>query len=120
MAIYLKNKDLYEQLCISKEQDKLTPECEKMLMLLAENLIRKFHYKNYEDRQDCLQNAYFVLFLRWRSFNPEFKNAFAFCTQIAKTAIANQYNKINQRDSKTGEKPIITNFSRLFEKEVRL
>ena len=38
---YLNNKDFYDEIVKSKEQDKLTPTAEKMLMLLAERAITK-------------------------------------------------------------------------------
>ena len=65
---YLNNKDLYTEIVISKEQDKLTPTAEKMLILLAERTIRKMTYVYDDDRQDCLQFAILDLLKNWRNF----------------------------------------------------
>ena len=52
---YLNNKDLYNAIVESKDQDKLTPTAEKMLILIAERAINKLTYVNSDDRDDCLQ-----------------------------------------------------------------
>ena len=98
---YLNNKDLYDQIVISKEQDKLTPEAEKMLILLAERAIRKLSYVSDEDRQDCLQFAILDLLRYWRGFNPKYKNAFAYFTEIAKKGYAKGWNKIHPKKYKS-------------------
>ena len=54
---YLNNRDLYDEMVASKEQDKLTPKAEKMLVLLAERAINKMSYVSEDDRSDCLQFA---------------------------------------------------------------
>ena len=58
---YLNNRDLYDEMVASKEQDKLTPKAEKMLVLLAERAINKMSYVSEDDRSDCLQFA--ILFM---------------------------------------------------------
>jgi DNA-directed RNA polymerase specialized sigma subunit len=92
---YLNNKDLYEQIVKSKEQDKLTPDAERMLILLAERAIRKMKYVYDEDREDCLQFALLDLLRYWRNFNPQYPNAFAYFTEIAKRGYAKGWNKIH-------------------------
>ena len=97
---YLNNRDLYDQIVLSKEQDKLTPDAEKMLVLLAERAIRKLSYVNEDDRQDCLQFALLDLLKYWRNFNPEYKNAFAYFTEIAKRGYAKGWNKLHPQKYK--------------------
>lgn len=92
---YLNNKDLYDQMVLSKEQNKLTPEAEKMLILLAERTINKLSYVSEDDRQDCLQFALLDLLKYWRNFNPQYPNAFAYFTEIAKRGYAKGWNKIH-------------------------
>ena len=92
---YLNNKDLYDQIVLSIEADKLTPEAEKMLIMLAERAINKLSYVNDDDRQDCLQFALLDLLKYWRNFNPVYKNAFAYFTEIAKRGYAKGWNKIH-------------------------
>lgn len=91
---YLNNKDLYNEIVKSKEAGKLTTNAEKMLVLLAERTIRKLKYVNEDDRQDCLQFALLDLLKYWQNFNPEYKNAFAYYTEIAKRGYAKGWNKI--------------------------
>lgn len=98
---YLNNKDLYEQIVLSKEQDKLTRDAEKMLVLLAERAIRKLSYVNDDDRQDCLQFALLDLLKYWRNFNPVYTNAFAYFTEIAKRGYAKGWNKIHPKKYKS-------------------
>ena len=52
----------------SLELDKLTPEAEKMLLLLAEKAINRMTYVNSDDRKDCLQFAVLDLWKYWRNF----------------------------------------------------
>lgn len=98
---YLNNKDLYDQIVLSKEQDKLTPDAEKMLVLIAERAIRKLVYVSEDDRNDCLQFAILDLLKYWRNFNPVYKNAFAYFTEIAKRGYAKGWNKIHPKKYKS-------------------
>jgi hypothetical protein len=69
---YLNKKDLLEEIYKSRAQDELTPECLKMLMLLAQKTIRKLYYKCEDDKQHALSEAYFDLVKNWRKFDPDF------------------------------------------------
>ena len=92
---YLNNKDLYNEMVLSKEADKLTPTAEKMLVLLAERAINRLNYVNSDDRDDCLQFALLDLLKYWKNFNPKYTNAFAYFTEIAKRGYAKGWNKIH-------------------------
>ena len=92
---YLNNKDLYNAIVESKQDDKLTPTAEKMLVLLAERTIRKLTYVSEDDRNDCLQFALLDLLKYWRNFNPKYTNAFAYFTEIAKRGYAKGWNKLH-------------------------
>ena len=92
---YLNNKDLYNEIVKSKELDKLTPTAEKMFILLAERTINKLTYVSQDDRNDCLQFALLDLLKYWRNFNPNYPNAFAYFTEIAKRGYAKGWNKIH-------------------------
>jgi len=86
---YVKNKDLREQLIISREQDELTKEALEMIMLMADRFSRKFVYYYEEDRKDCIAFGILDVYLRWRGYNPEKSaNAFAYITQIIKNGFA--------------------------------
>jgi hypothetical protein len=91
---YLNNKDLYDEIVKSKDQDKLTVKAERMLVLLAERAITKMKYVSLDDKKDCLSFAVLDLLKYWRSFNPKYKNAFAYFTEIAKKGYAKGWNKL--------------------------
>jgi hypothetical protein len=118
MAIYLKNKDLYKEIIISKELGRLTPEAEKMLILLAKNIMKKFSYTSGQDKEDCFSEGLYQLFKNWHNFNEnKTDNAFAFYTEIFKRGVAQGYNKVYKKDYITDEyyRPIA--FSHLFSDE---
>jgi len=92
---YLNNADLLEQIRLSKQQDSLTREAEKMLVLLATNAIKKLPYVHTADRDDCLQFAIYDLLKYWKGFNcDKYTNAFAYYTEIAKKGYAKGWNKL--------------------------
>jgi hypothetical protein len=94
--IYVKPKELYEEICISLEQKELTPRATEMLILIAEKANQKLKYKNPQDREDCIQFALLDLFKYWGSFKPEkTTNAFSYFTQIAKNGYAKGWNKLH-------------------------
>jgi hypothetical protein len=97
---YLNNRDLYDQMVLSKDQDKLTREAEKMLILLAERAINRMTYVSEDDRNDCLQFALLDLLKYWRNFNPIYPNEFAYFTEIAKRGYAKGWNKIHPKKYK--------------------
>ena len=83
--LYLHNKDLYIEIIVSKARGKLTRAAEKMLILLAGNVVRKMFYLNEDDRLDCLQSAYLDLFKNWHNFNElKGNDAFSYYTEIVK------------------------------------
>lgn len=92
---YLNNKDFYDEMVLSLNQDKLTSTAEKMLILLAERTINRMKYVNDDDRMDCLQFAILDLLKYWKNFNPDYTNAFAYFTEIAKRGYAKGWNKIH-------------------------
>lgn len=92
---YLNNKDFFDEMVISLEQDKLTRNAEKMLVLLAEKAINRMKYVNEDDRADCLQFAILDLLKYWKNFNPQYPNAFAYFTEIAKRGYAKGWNKLH-------------------------
>ena len=97
---YLNNRDLYDKMVLSKDQDELTKEAEKMLILIAERAINKMTYVSEDDRLDCLQFAILDLLKYWRNFNPKYPNAFAYFTEIAKRGYAKGWNKIHPKKYK--------------------
>ena len=96
----IKNKLLYAEIVKCKELDELTPDALCMLTNIAEHAITKMKYINTDDRDDCLSSAYLDLLKYWRSFNPKYKNAFAYFTEISKKGFAKGWNKLHPKKYK--------------------
>jgi len=95
MAIYVKNKELREELIKSKEQDKLTKEALNMFILMANKFSTNFTYIYEEDREDCISFAIMDCYQYWRGYKPEKSpNAFAYITQIIKNGFAKGWRKL--------------------------
>lgn len=94
MAAYVKNKDLREELIISKEAGELTPEAIRMMMLMAERFGAKLTYVYEEDKKDCMAFAIMDCYQYWRGYNPIYPNAFAYITQIIKNGYAKGWRKL--------------------------
>lgn len=96
---YINNTEFFEQIVISKNQDFLTKRAEELLVLLAQQAIRKLPYVNNSDREDCLSFAILDMFKYWRSFNPKYGkgNAFAYYTEMAKKGYAKGWNKLHPK-----------------------
>ena len=94
---YLSNKELYCEMLVSKAQGKLTRNAQKMLIILATRINRKFYYVDPEDRKDCLQEALFDVFKFWYNFDElKTTNAFSYFTEIIKRGHAKSWNKIEK------------------------
>jgi hypothetical protein len=93
--LYVKSRELYEEICISLEKKELTPKAITMLILIAERANQKLKYNNPQDKEDCIGFALLDLFKYWDRFNPEkTTNAFAYYTQLAKHGYAKGWNKL--------------------------
>jgi DNA-directed RNA polymerase specialized sigma subunit len=96
--VYLKNKDLLEEILISKENKELTPKAQQYFVLLANRVIERMHYTNENDKEDCLQTGLFDLFANWHNFDTrKSENAFAYFTEIFKRGIARGYGQLYKR-----------------------
>jgi len=96
--LYLKNKDLLQEILISKEHDKLTFKAQEMFQLLALRTIRKMHYYNPTDKDDCMQTGLLDMFANWRNFDStKSTNAFAYFTEIFKRGIARGYGELYKK-----------------------
>jgi hypothetical protein len=97
---YLKNKDFTQEIIISKHQDELTDKAVKMIQILAKRAIRKLHYDDPRDPEDCIMSAIYDMLKYWRNFDPNVSNnAFAFFTSIATNGYAKEFKKIQKGQS---------------------
>ena len=100
MANYVKNKDLYNEICKSLEQDELTEEAMNMFILIANNSINKLSFDDEADKKDCISSGIIDMMKYWKSFNPKYTNAFAYFTQICKNGFAKGWNEIHPKKAK--------------------
>jgi hypothetical protein len=77
---------------------KLTPEAERMLILLGKNIIKKFYYTNPDDKFDCYQTAMLTVFKNWHNFDEtKSVNAFAYFSEIFKRGAAKGFGELYKR-----------------------
>ena len=89
---YVKNKDLIEQILISKDASTATPELLEMFYQIARGLSLKFTYRVEEDREDCIQQGVIDAYMYFRGFDPQKStNAFAYITQCIKNGMAKSH-----------------------------
>lgn len=94
--MYIKDVELFKQIIISKGKGKLTPDAEKMLILICEKLWRKFDNRiNVRYRYDVYMNGIEVIFKQWNKFDcKKYDKVLPYYTEITKRAFADGYNKI--------------------------
>lgn len=92
MADYVKNKDLYLEICRCQDASlNASPELIKMFTLMSERYSRKFTYKYETDRQDCIQGGIMDCYQYWNRFDrTRTTNAFAYISSI----VANGQKKV--------------------------
>jgi hypothetical protein len=111
VANYINNKDLHAELVVSIAQGKLTKRCQEMLYLIGHRLHRKMIYKNDDDRNDTYQEGMYHIFYKWMMYDPDrFDNAFAYISEIYKRGMAQGWNKIKERNPRTGFQPTKTTY----------
>lgn len=92
---YLNNRDLLEQVLISKDNGALTAQAITMFMLLSERVISRLPYAEDYLREEALAGARMDLILYWNRFDEtKSTNAFAYLTQICKMGAAKSFNKV--------------------------
>ena len=95
---YINNIDLYCEIVVSKEMGKLTKGAQTMLYVLGKNIIRKFRYKDDDDRLDCLQTGLLDMYANWYNFDEnKSSNAFAYFTEVFKRGTARGWNQLHKR-----------------------
>lgn len=91
---YLNNKDLLEQVVLSKEQGEITPKLATMFMRLVKRYGTKPNFSGYTFREDMESDALIMLCNNWHKFDEtRFSNAFAYYTQVVHNAFIQTLNK---------------------------
>lgn len=115
MANYLNDRDLYYEMSLSKGKGKLTIKAQNMLILIAQNTIRKKdrNYNTSDDKNDCYQQGLLHMFQNWKNFNPrKYETAFPYFTEIFKRGLADGINLINNKKNYNEDKIIMISIDR--------
>jgi hypothetical protein len=99
--VYVKNKDLYAELCLCKSTGIMSNELVTMGYKIAKHMVTKYRYQNSDDIHDCVQQAMCEFCLYWNRFNPDYPNAFAYVSQIIHNGIKKGFNKLHNANIKT-------------------
>lgn len=102
---YVNNADLLTQIRKSREQDRMTEELGKMIMMLCERYASHPDYANvYYNKEDMVAFAILTLTKVWRGFKEiegQPPNPFSYFTQIARNAFYQYLNgERNQKQIK--------------------
>jgi DNA-directed RNA polymerase specialized sigma24 family protein len=91
---YINNADLMIQLRLSRQNDRMTDELAKMLMMLCERYSKHPDYANiYSYKEDMQAFANLTVVKVWKSFNPDRgNNPFAYFTQVIRHAFYQYLN----------------------------
>lgn len=105
---YINKKEFYKQIVISKAHGKLTKQAEDMLILLANQAIRRKSYQKEDDKHDCLYTGIQALFSNWFNFNEEkFDDAFSYFTEVFKRGIAGGMNALYKKKGQKKDQKIV-------------
>jgi len=96
MADYVKNKDLYNELCRCQDVSiNYSLELHEMFQKMVDKFSYKFSYKFEDDRKDCKSMAIEDLYRYWTNFDRnKTTNAFAYITQIIKNGYAKGWRSL--------------------------
>jgi hypothetical protein len=97
---YINNKEFTDSVIASKEADELQPFTIECFVMLANRAVERLYFKDYRDREDCIQSALVDCIKYWRNFDPSKSNppnAFAYFTQMCKNGYAKEWKKIHRK-----------------------
>lgn len=102
---YINNKEFTADIILCKKNDELSKYTINCFISLANRAVDRLYFKDYRDREDCIQSAILDCLKYWKSFDETkmaIPNAFAYFTQICKNGYAKEWKKIHK---KTGLDP---------------
>jgi len=92
---YINETDFFYEIKISKGKGKLTKKAEDMMILIANEMIKKFQYVDYRNRYDCKQHGLLCMFLQWQKFDENrYDKAFPYFSELCKRGIAKCFTQI--------------------------
>jgi hypothetical protein len=102
---YINNKEFTADIILCKQNGELSDYTINCVISLANRAVDRLYFKDYRDREDCIQSAILDCLKYWKSFDETkmaIPNAFAYFTQICKNGYAKEWKKIHK---KTGLDP---------------
>jgi hypothetical protein len=102
---YINNKEFTADIILCKQNGELSDYTVSCFISLANRAVDRLYFKDYRDREDCIQSAILDCLKYWKSFDETkmaIPNAFAYFTQICKNGYAKEWKKIHK---KTGLDP---------------
>jgi hypothetical protein len=101
---YINNKDFYKAICehldkvnAARENDEPPPQVSEYIGLcilqIANKLANRSNFANYPFREELISDAIVNCLLYIDRFNPEYKNPFAYYTQVAWNAFIQRIEK---------------------------
>jgi hypothetical protein len=97
---YINNKDFTEEIIKCKSTGELSPFAIQCFISLANRAVDRLYFKDYRDREDCIQSAILDCLKYWKSFDEtktDTPNAFAYFTQMCKNGYAKEWKKIHRK-----------------------
>jgi len=97
---YINNKEFTDSVIESKEKDELQPFTIECFVMLANRAVERLYFRDYRDKEDCVQSALVDCVKYWRNFDPtksDPPNAFAYFTQMCKNGYAKEWKKIHRK-----------------------
>ena len=100
--------EFFMELILSKARGNPSAGLQDMFNDLVIELTKKFEYRSYYDRQDCLQEAFYHLYKNWTKFNEDKygeDQIFPYFTEIAKRGMVRGYKDLTWHDYYLNESP---------------
>jgi hypothetical protein len=97
---YINNKDFTADIIACKKKGELSEFTVNCFISLANRAVDRLYFKDYRDREDCIQSAILDCLKYWKSFDESkmaIPNAFAYFTQICKNGYAKEWKKIHKK-----------------------
>jgi len=94
---YLNSEDMMQEIIISQSTGKLTEKLGEMFLLLAKKYISKPSWKGYTFTEDMQGDAVLACVRAVPLYNCEFKNTFAYFTQIMKNCFIQNIKRFNKQ-----------------------
>jgi hypothetical protein len=84
------------ELIASNVKGELTPKCIEMFQLMITKIQSSFFYVDPQDKEDCASEAMMVLLTKWKHYDCDRQNAFAFFTRTIYNGLFAGWNKLNR------------------------